>query len=280
MTRNRKLASFADIRSEAIQSASLALVKRKSWKEGIAGHSGTETAQDERRMKPIEYNFARRSIKYAPSTFEGVTGYLTPASMKHILSFLRRFCHLDSPKAVFCDIGCGEARPMTMVLENFPALGGAIGFDNEQSTLLLAKLHLDRLVALVQSRVPPWCLLQRDLTRLTCLGRTSHAYCFCAGMPADVQAHLLRVCVATPSLRYAVFVHHMGDFMKHFVQELHEQDRHVFRDANNRSQLRMDGMTVRGACVLMSPHVRQKMREVCESYALVQPSQDLFVCFA
>lgn len=55
---------------------------------------------------------------------------------------------MRSKGSVFCDIGCGEARPVMAAMEACPRIGGAIGFDVDETTLVVAGRNLERFTAL------------------------------------------------------------------------------------------------------------------------------------
>ena len=192
-------------------------------------------------------------------------GFLTPASMARVVCHLRDRCAMRGPNAVFCDVGCGQARPMLAAMEASPRLGGVVGFDVDGTTLLLAEQALARYRALRWTgtryerggggdAAPPACVRRADVTTLEDLGCATHAHCFCFGMPADVLAHLFRACAATASLRYVVLVYKpaAGDAAKELVDELEAAGvgcHHFRRDDGKASALAMPGGTVpRGCC--------------------------------
>ena len=223
---------------------------------------------------------------------------MKPAGLAAVMAHLRDLCRMRGPASVFCDIGCGEARPVLAALEACPRIGGAIGFDVDETTLRVARNNLSRFSALswngnkyvrstdhrVREVDPPACLLVKDLTHLADLGCTSHAYCFCNGMPPFVLAHLFRILAQSPALRYVVLVYKKmaGDLAYELVRGIEEVAGtfHLFVDPeSNRSLLHMPGQTAHGACFHLSTAVRDLMRSAGADAPLL-PRVFIDECFA
>ena len=239
---------------------------------------------------------AMSSIEPGASGFGGTPGYLNPVSMSAILTYLRDTCRMRSSGSIFCDIGCGEGRAVLAALEACPRCGGAIGFEVDETTLMVARRNHERFLRRAwrgarythvqiedSDRLPPACIVHADLTHMTDLGCVSHAYSFCYGMPADVVPHLFRVAAATESLRYLVLVYkkQRGDAAHELVEMLKNvsPSLHIFVDNKNRSQLRMPAQVVHGVCVRISPKVREILKAASEGVSAVHPTTDLRKCF-
>ena len=217
----------------------------------------------------------------------GVPGFLLPGGLARIVSHLRDACGMRGADAVFCDIGCGQGRPLLAVMEAAPCLGGVVGFDIDRNVLRVADVALNKFQSLAWTGKryeqrgengerggdpsPPAHLVHADferltnlgdLERLTNLGRATHAYCFCFGMPPTVLKHLFRVCAHSPSLRFLVLVYKRaaGDHAWDVVGQLNDAgvDCHHFERADGKSELQMPGGTMpRGCCVTMSERGRE-----------------------
>ena len=224
----------------------------------------------------------------------GVPGFLQPAGMALIVRHLRDRCRMRGPNAIFCDVGCGQGRPMLAALEASPRLGGVLGLDVDPTVLLLARAAFDKFARLrwtgggyvladAPIDAPRHCLARADIAGLEDLGCVTHAYCFCYGMPGELIAHLLRVCAATRTLRYLVLVYKpaAGDFAKAFVEAVHARTPcHFFRKEDGRSALGMPGGTVpHGCCIRVSDAVRALMREAAEGTPRDRPHVEVD-CFA
>lgn len=240
------------------------------------------------------------TIEPGASGFDGVPGYITPSGMAQIMLHLRHACRMRGKGSLFCDIGCGEARPMLSIMEGCPRIGGVIGFDVDGITLDVAKRNLARFRALkwddelqryrktkgdeTPDPAPVHCLLKRDLVRLEDLACVTHAYTFCNGMPDDVLRHLFRVCASSEKLRYVVFVFKKvgGDAAYELVKQIQEEapnSIHMFVNDKNASLLRMPGQVAHGCCIRMSHAIRLRMLDFADGVVPQPPSQTLHDCF-
>lgn len=232
-------------------------------------------------------------VEPGASGFGGVPGYIKPAGMAAIVTHLRDRCGMRSKGSIFCDIGCGEARPVMAAMEACPRIGGAIGFEVDNITLAVARRNVDRFTRLKWDGeryttggdpppFPPFCLLQADVTRLEDLGCVTHAYSFCNGMPPSVLKQLFRVCASTESLRYVVLVYKKqgGDLANDLVEELRKASSsfYAFTDEKGRSLLQMPGQTAHGCCVRMSKGTRRLFLEAGDPPGT--PLQSLNGCFS
>ena len=194
----------------------------------------------------------------------GVPGYLVPASLADIMIHLRDECHMRDAKSVFCDIGCGDGRPIMAAAEAAPRIAEASGFDVDPITLLVARRNLERFAdrrwdgsryVHGHSPTPRLSVQCKDLQRVDTLDRATHAYSFCYGMTDELIHHILRVAANTPTLRYLVLVYKRlrGDAAHEFVCALRRDCPaavHDFVDpATSRSLLRMPNQVVHGCCV-------------------------------
>lgn len=220
-------------------------------------------------------------VEPGASGMGGVPGFLKPAGMAAIVTHLRDKCKMRSKGSIFCDIGCGEARPVLAAMEACPRIGGALGIDVDDVTLTVARRNLERFSNLKWNgekyisvreeepdATPPHCILHCDITHLTNLGCVTHAYTFCNGMPPLVLKHLFRVCASSTSLRYIVIVYkkQKGDLANDLVEVLEENTTTLHKFSNpetGRSLLQMPGQVAHGCCV----HISERTRAIFSSFS-------------
>jgi hypothetical protein len=235
------------------------------------------TANPKRPLPRMQSSVSR--IEPGASGFGGVPGYLNPSCIAAIVVHLRDACGMRGDRAIFCDIGCGEARPVMAALEASPRVRGAIGVEKDAPTLDVARSNLRRFHRLRwngeryeraagdddAAPARKACLMRGNLKNLDSLGCTTHAHAFCYGMPPLVVQHLFRVCVDSPTLRYLVLVYkkQQGDTAYGAVQDLREAAPsclHFFQSPSGTSQLRMPGQVVHGCCIRMTAAARAVLR--------------------
>lgn len=212
-------------------------------------------------------------IEPGASGFKGVPGYLLPKGLSVIMTHLRDRCRMRGSGSVFCDVGCGEARPLMAALEASPRIRGAVGIEIDETTLLVAESNLDRFSRLrwdgdryvwTEQQTVPACLVNGDMKHVRDLGCVTHAYCFCFGMPPDVLLHLFRLVARTDSLRYVVLVYknEAGDLARELLSLIRRWVPAAVHDfvSDGRSQLAMPGQVVHGSVVRLSDAARHYFR--------------------
>ena len=235
-------------------------------------------------------------VEPGASGIGGVPGFIKPAGMAAIVTHLRDKCKMRSKGSLFCDIGCGEARPVLAAMEACPRIGGALGIDVDDITLTVARRNLDRFMKLKWNgeryitireeepdTTPPCCILHSDITHLRDLGCITHAYTFCNGMPPLVLKHLFRVCASSTSLRYIVIVYKKkkGDLANDLVEMLEETTTSLHKFSNpetGRSLLQMPGQVAHGCCFHISGRAREIFSLFSDGLSPVLPSTGLDAC--
>ncbi len=245
------------------------------------------------RLKRMQASLS--SVDGVASNADGVAGFINPAGMALVISHLRDRCHMRGSHAVFCDIGCGEARPVMAALEGSPSIVGAIGFDHNADAILVARRNIQRFAEAQWDGTryvrdsgegdasPATCVMLANLLHVPHLECVTHAYTFCYGMPAAVLRHVFRVCADTPPLRYLVLVYkkRADDLAFQVVDEVSRTCRraHHFLDERNASQLHMPGQTVHGCCFPLSPRAREILTIASDGARAHHPPQSLCSCF-
>ncbi len=212
-------------------------------------------------------------------------------SLAAIMVHLRDECVMRGANAVFCDVACGGGQAVFAAAEVSPRMSGSVGLDSDKASLISAQNNATRFQQVwwngsqyyatshanpVPEDTPSLNLVYRDLRELDSLGCSTHVYACCRSLPEGGTDHLLRLCAATPTLRYLTLVYDEaeGGVAHEFVKAAKEVTTrvHSFVDDRGRTQLKANGEAVHGCVIRVRSRVRQMLREWADGVAAETPS--------